>query len=62
MWPIEQDKSHQAVLPVFEKTPPLPNLKDIIRAMFTHAYRESIALFNAKELVSYKFLRLVHQQ
>jgi hypothetical protein len=43
LWPIEQDKSCWVVLPVYEKTPHLADLKDIIRAMFTHAYCESIA-------------------
>ena len=43
LWPIEEDKSHWAILLVYEKTPCLADLKDIIRAMLTHAYRESIA-------------------
>ena len=53
LWPIEQDKNRWAVLPVFEKTPRLADLKDIIRAMFTHAYHDSIAFFNTQESVSY---------
>jgi hypothetical protein len=64
LWPIEQDKNRRAVLPVFEKTPCLADLKDIIRAMFTHAYHESIAFFQCTRIseLQYKFLRPAHQQ
>jgi hypothetical protein len=44
LWPLEEDKNGQAIVPIFEKAVRLGELKDIIRAMFTHAYSKCFTI------------------
>jgi hypothetical protein len=46
LWALEEDdKDGRAIVPTFDHSVRLPDIKDIIRALVTHAYREILSVF-----------------